>query len=61
MALTGEISDALAVIGLLRADHYLRSGRSLDADRALVPGPRPPRLSGPSALGPAASPVRRRR
>ena len=28
MALTGEISDALAVIGLLRADHYLRSGRS---------------------------------
>jgi 8-oxo-dGTP pyrophosphatase MutT (NUDIX family) len=28
MALTGEISDALAVIGLLRADHFLKSGRS---------------------------------
>jgi 8-oxo-dGTP pyrophosphatase MutT (NUDIX family) len=28
MALTGEISDALAVVGLLRADHYLRSGRT---------------------------------
>ena len=28
MALTGEISDALAVIGLLRADRYLASGRS---------------------------------
>jgi 8-oxo-dGTP pyrophosphatase MutT (NUDIX family) len=28
MALTGEISDALAVIGLLRADHFLKSGRT---------------------------------
>ena len=28
MALTGEISDALAVVGLLRADAYLRSGRA---------------------------------
>jgi 8-oxo-dGTP pyrophosphatase MutT (NUDIX family) len=28
MALTGEITDALSVIGLLRAEHYLRSGRS---------------------------------
>ena len=28
MALSGEISDALAIIGLLRADYYLRTGRS---------------------------------
>ena len=28
MALSGEISDALAIIGLLRADHYLKSCRS---------------------------------
>jgi 8-oxo-dGTP pyrophosphatase MutT (NUDIX family) len=38
MALTGEISDALAVIGLLRADAYLRSGRSWSAIERSFPG-----------------------
>lgn len=38
MALTGEISDALAVIGLLRADHYLRSGRAWTPVARSFPG-----------------------
>jgi 8-oxo-dGTP pyrophosphatase MutT (NUDIX family) len=38
MALTGQITDALAVIGLLRADHYLRSGRSWAAVERWFPG-----------------------
>ena len=38
MALTGEISDALAVIGLLRADHYLRSGRTWTPIERSFPG-----------------------
>jgi hypothetical protein len=38
MALTGEISDALAVIGLLRADHFLRSGRSWQPIERSYPG-----------------------
>ncbi|MFN8634680.1 MAG: NUDIX hydrolase [Chloroflexota bacterium] len=38
MALTGEISDALAVVGLLRADHYLRSGRSWTPIERSFPG-----------------------
>ena len=38
MALTGEISDALAVIGLLRADHYLKSGRSWTPIERSFPG-----------------------
>lgn len=28
MAMTGEISDALSIVGLARAHHYLRSGRT---------------------------------
>jgi len=43
MALSGEISDALAVIGLLRADHFLRSGRSWQPIERSFPGlGRPP-------------------
>lgn len=38
LALTGEISDALAVIGLLRADHFLRSGRSWEPIERSFPG-----------------------
>ncbi|MCC6178981.1 MAG: NUDIX hydrolase [Chloroflexi bacterium] len=38
MALTGEISDALAVVGLLRADYYLKSGRSWDPIQRSFPG-----------------------
>jgi 8-oxo-dGTP pyrophosphatase MutT (NUDIX family) len=38
MALTGEISDALAVVGLLRADHYLRSGRAWSPIQRSFPG-----------------------
>ena len=38
MALTGEISDALAVIGLLRADHFLKSGRSWQPIERSFPG-----------------------
>ena len=38
MALTGEISDALAVIGLLRADRYLRTGRSWTPIERSFPG-----------------------
>jgi 8-oxo-dGTP pyrophosphatase MutT (NUDIX family) len=38
MALTGEISDALAVVGLLRADHYLRSGRAWTPIERSFPG-----------------------
>lgn len=38
MALTGEISDALAVIGLLRADHFLKSGRSWQPITRSFPG-----------------------
>jgi hypothetical protein len=28
MAMTGEISDALSIVGLARAHHYVRSGRA---------------------------------
>ena len=38
MALVGEISDALAVIGLLRADRYLRDGRSWQPIERSFPG-----------------------
>jgi 8-oxo-dGTP pyrophosphatase MutT (NUDIX family) len=38
MALSGEISDALAVIGLLRADQYLKSGRSWQPIERSFPG-----------------------
>ncbi len=38
MALTGEISDALAVIGLLRAQQYLASGRSWRPIERSFPG-----------------------
>lgn len=38
LALTGEISDALAVIGLLRADAYLRSGRAWTPIERSFPG-----------------------
>lgn len=38
MALTGEISDALAVVGLLRADGYLRSGRTWTPLERSFPG-----------------------
>jgi 8-oxo-dGTP pyrophosphatase MutT (NUDIX family) len=38
MALTGEISDALAVVGLLRADSYLRSGRAWTPIERSFPG-----------------------
>jgi hypothetical protein len=38
MALSGEISDALAIIGLLRADHYLRTGRSWTPIERSFPG-----------------------
>jgi 8-oxo-dGTP pyrophosphatase MutT (NUDIX family) len=38
MALTGEISDALAVIGLLRADHFLKSGRNWQPIERSFPG-----------------------
>jgi 8-oxo-dGTP pyrophosphatase MutT (NUDIX family) len=38
MALIGEISDALAIIGLLRADHYLRAGRSWAPIERSFPG-----------------------
>jgi 8-oxo-dGTP pyrophosphatase MutT (NUDIX family) len=38
MALTGEISDALAVVGLLRADHFLRSGRAWAPIERSFPG-----------------------
>ena len=38
MALVGEISDALAVIGLLRADRYLRDGRSWQPIARSFPG-----------------------
>lgn len=43
MALTGEISDALAVIGLLRSDYYLRAGRAWAPVERSFPGlGRPP-------------------
>jgi 8-oxo-dGTP pyrophosphatase MutT (NUDIX family) len=38
MAMTGEISDALAVIGLARAWHYLASGRSWEPVGRSFPG-----------------------
>jgi 8-oxo-dGTP pyrophosphatase MutT (NUDIX family) len=38
MALSGEISDALAIIGLLRADHYLRTGRGWQPIARTFPG-----------------------
>jgi 8-oxo-dGTP pyrophosphatase MutT (NUDIX family) len=38
MALTGEISDALAVIGLLRAQQYLASGRAWQPIERSFPG-----------------------
>ncbi|MCC6174850.1 MAG: NUDIX hydrolase [Chloroflexi bacterium] len=38
MALTGEISDSVAVVGLLRADHYLRSRRSWTPIERSFPG-----------------------
>ncbi|MGE3911073.1 MAG: NUDIX domain-containing protein, partial [Chloroflexota bacterium] len=38
MALSGEISDALAIVGLLRADHYLKSGRSWQPIERSFPG-----------------------
>jgi 8-oxo-dGTP pyrophosphatase MutT (NUDIX family) len=38
MALSGEISDALAIIGLLRADHYLRTGRAWQPIERSFPG-----------------------
>jgi 8-oxo-dGTP pyrophosphatase MutT (NUDIX family)/arylsulfatase A-like enzyme len=45
MALSGEISDALAVIGLLRADQYLKSGRAWQPIERSFPGlGRHPRL-----------------
>jgi len=37
-ALTGDISDSLAVIGLLRADHFLRSGRAWTPIERSFPG-----------------------
>ena len=47
MALTGEISDALAVIGLLRAQHYLASGRAWQPIERSFPGyGRPGRAAG---------------
>jgi len=43
MALSGEISDALAVIGLLRAERYLTSGRAWQPVARSFPGyGRPP-------------------
>ncbi len=39
MALNGQISDALAVIALLRADRYLRDGRSWEPIERSFPGP----------------------
>jgi 8-oxo-dGTP pyrophosphatase MutT (NUDIX family) len=38
MALTGEISDGLAVIGLLRADSFLRAGRAWSPIERSFPG-----------------------
>ncbi len=38
MALTGEISDALSIVGLLRAEHFLRAGRRGDFVRRSFPG-----------------------
>lgn len=38
MAMTGEISDGLAVIGLARAWHFLRSGRTLRPIARSFPG-----------------------
>jgi 8-oxo-dGTP pyrophosphatase MutT (NUDIX family) len=38
MALTGEISDSLSVVGLLRADHFLRTGRQLRPIQRSFPG-----------------------
>ena len=38
MAMTGEISDALAIIGLARAHHYLRSGRTWQPIERSFPG-----------------------
>lgn len=38
MALTGEISDSLAVIGLLRAYQYLQSGRGFTPIERCFPG-----------------------
>jgi 8-oxo-dGTP pyrophosphatase MutT (NUDIX family) len=38
MALTGEVSDSLSVIGLLRADAFLRSGRHWRPIRRSFPG-----------------------
>ncbi len=38
MALNGQVSDALAVIGLLRADRYLRDGRSWEPIERSFPG-----------------------
>ena len=55
MALTGEISDALAVIGLLRADHFLRSGRAWSPIERSFPG-----LGRRALTRPAAEPGRRR-
>lgn len=38
MALTGEIADALAVVGLARAYHYLQSNRTLAPVKRSFPG-----------------------
>lgn len=38
MAMTGEISDGLAVIGLARAQHYLATGRQLQPYARSFPG-----------------------
>jgi 8-oxo-dGTP pyrophosphatase MutT (NUDIX family) len=38
MAMTGEISDALAIVGLARAYHYLQSGRSWQPIERSFPG-----------------------
>lgn len=50
MALTGEISDALAVVGLLRAHHFLQSGRSWQPIERSFPGHGRPPIPGHDCL-----------
>lgn len=38
MAMTGEIADGLAIVGLARAYHYLQSGRSVEPFERSFPG-----------------------
>lgn len=38
MALSGEISDALSIVGLLRVENFLRAGRRLDFVQRSFPG-----------------------